>query len=58
MTRTTAATLGWAAAWVWTIAAGGGGGLCLLLTKGPWPLTNGWFALFSVNWACPAVPWL
>ncbi|MGA9568043.1 MAG: hypothetical protein WBS19_21130 [Candidatus Korobacteraceae bacterium] len=57
MTRTTAATLGWAAAWVWTIAAGGGG-LWLLLTKGPWPLTNGWFALFSGVSACPAVPWL
>jgi hypothetical protein len=42
---------------VWTIVAGGGG-LWLLLTKGPWPLTNGWFALFSGLSACPAIPWL
>jgi hypothetical protein len=34
------------AAWVWAIVAGGGG-LLLLLTRGPLPLTNGWFALFS-----------
>ena len=31
----------------------GGGGLMLLLEKGPWPLTNGWFALFSGLSACP-----
>jgi len=34
------------AAWASTIVAGGGG-LLLLGTKGPWPLTNGWFALLS-----------
>jgi hypothetical protein len=44
--------LGWAVAWAWTIAAGGGG-LWLLVTKGPLPLTNGWFALFSGVAACP-----
>jgi hypothetical protein len=37
-------TLGWIAAWAWTFLAAGGG-LWLLWTKGPWPLTNGWFAL-------------
>ncbi len=47
------ATLGFIAAWAWTIVAGGGG-LWLLWTRGPWPLTNGWFALFSGLAACPA----
>lgn len=56
--RTTfGATLGWIAAWGWTIVAGGGG-LWLLLTKGPWPLTNGWFALFSGVSACPVTGWV
>src|SRR5260370_38772307 len=41
------------AAWAWTIVAGGGG-LLLLWTKGPWPLTNGWFALLSGVSARPA----
>jgi len=49
--------LGWIAAWAWTILAAGGG-LRLLWTKGPWPLTNGWFALFSGVSACPASAWL
>ena len=57
MTRTAVATLGWIAAWVWTIVAGGGG-LWLLFTKGPWPLTNGWYALMSGIAACPATAWL
>jgi hypothetical protein len=25
----------------------------LLIQRGPWPLTNGWFALFSGIAACP-----
>jgi hypothetical protein len=45
-------TIGWVAAWVWTIMAGGGG-LMLLLERGPLPLTNGWFALLSGISACP-----
>jgi hypothetical protein len=45
------------AAWAWTIAAGGGG-LWLLWTRGPWPLTNGWFALLSGFAACPLTPWV
>lgn len=45
-------TLGWLVAWVWTIVAGGGG-LGLLITRGPLPITNGWFALFSGISACP-----
>lgn len=44
--------LGWIAAWAWTIVAGIGG-LGLVITLGPWPLTNGWFALFSGLSACP-----
>ena len=44
--------LGWAAAWIWAIVAGGGGFL-LLLSRGPLPLTNGWFAMFSGIAACP-----
>jgi hypothetical protein len=55
ISRTTiGAALGWIAAWAWTIVAGGGG-LWLLWTKGPWPLTNGWFALLSGLSACPAL---
>jgi TctA family transporter len=49
--------LGRLAAWAWTIIAGGGG-LGLLITRGPLPLTNGWFALFSGISACPLTAWL
>lgn len=41
---------------VWGIIAGGGG-LWLLFTKGPWPLTNGWFALASGISGCPFTAW-
>lgn len=44
--------LGRLAIWAWAIAAGGGGFL-LLLEKGPLPLTNGWFAMFSGISICP-----
>src|SRR5437762_12800145 len=43
------------AAWGWTLLAGGGG-LLLLLRLGLWPLTNGWFAMFSGIAACPLLP--
>ena len=46
------AALGFVLAWAWTLVAAGGG-LWLLLTKGAWPLTNGWFALFSGLAVCP-----
>ena len=49
--------LGWLVAWAWTIIAGGGG-LVLLIQKGPWPPTNGWFALCSGVSACPLTAWL
>jgi hypothetical protein len=48
--------LGWMAGWAWTFVAGGSG-LWLLLTAGPWPPTNGWFALVSGLAACPLVAW-
>jgi hypothetical protein len=51
------ATFGWVAAWAWAIVAGGGG-FGLLLIRGPWPLTNGWFALLSGVAACPLTAWL
>ena len=41
-----------AAAWAWTLVAGIGG-LALLIHQGPWPITNGWFAMFSGITACP-----
>jgi hypothetical protein len=31
--------------------------LWLLWTEGPWPLTNGWFALLSGVSVCPATAW-
>jgi hypothetical protein len=40
------------AAWAWTALAAGGG-LLLLIEKGPHRLTNGWFALCSGLAACP-----
>jgi hypothetical protein len=48
--------LGQLAGWAWTIVAGGGG-FGLLVSRGPWPPTNGWFALFSGIAACPLVGW-
>ena len=43
-------------AWIWTILAAGGG-VMLLIQRGPWPLTNGWFALASGLAACPLTAW-
>ncbi|MBI3677847.1 MAG: hypothetical protein HY243_14660 [Proteobacteria bacterium] len=48
--------VGQIAGWAWTAIAGGGG-LWLLMTKGPWPPTNGWFALASGLAACPLLAW-
>ena len=44
-------------AWVWGILLSIGG-LALLIDEGPWPLTNGWFAMFSGIAACPFTAWL
>lgn len=44
-------------AWVWGILLSIGG-LALLIDEGPWPLTNGWFAMFSGIAACPLTAWL
>jgi hypothetical protein len=51
------ATLGVVVGWGWAVVAGGGG-VWLLWTKGPWPLTNGWFALASGISACPLTAWI
>jgi len=50
-------SVGVLAAWAWTIVAGIGG-IGLIITRGPLPLTNGWFALFSGISACPLTAWL
>ena len=42
----------WLVAWGWALIAGVGG-LLLLVHQGPWPITNGWFAMFSGIAACP-----
>lgn len=44
-------------AWTWGLLLSIGG-LALLIHEGPWPLTNGWFALFSGLSACPLSAWL
>ena len=49
-------TIGEVIAWIWTILAAGGG-VMLLFERGPWPLTNGWFALASGLAACPLTAW-
>ena len=50
-------TLAWLAViagWAWCLFAGGGG-FGLLLLRGPWPPTNGWFAMLSGLAACPLI---
>lgn len=44
--------IAWLVAWAWALIAGVGG-LLLLVHQGPWPITNGWFAMFSGLAACP-----
>jgi hypothetical protein len=46
-----------AVAWIWGLVLSIGG-LALLIHEGPWPITNGWFALFSGLAACPFSAWL
>lgn len=38
--------------WAWALLAGIGG-FALLVHQGRWPITNGWFAMFSGIAACP-----
>lgn len=47
----------WLMGWAWALLAGVGG-LVLLIHEGPWPLTNGWFAMLSGFAACPLSGWL
>ena len=49
--------LGLLVAWGWALLTIIGG-LGLIRTLGPWPSTNGWFALFSGLSACPLTAWL
>lgn len=44
-------------AWAWGLLLSIGG-LALLMHEGPWPITNGWFAMFSGLAACPGSAWL
>ena len=44
--------IAWLVAWGWALLAGAGGFL-LLVHQGPWPITNGWFAMLSGIAACP-----
>ena len=44
------------AAWAWFIVAGCGG-LGLIIERGPWPPTHGWFAMFSGLAAWPVTAW-
>jgi hypothetical protein len=46
--RKIAAWAGWVLAWFWAIF-GIGGGLSLMITRGPLPLTNGWFICSRVS---------
>jgi hypothetical protein len=48
---------GWLLAWGWALLTIIGG-LGLIITLGPWPPTNGWFALFSGLAACPMTAWI
>jgi hypothetical protein len=52
--KTTLAWLAVIAGWVWCFFAGGGG-FGILLLRGPWPPTNGWFAMLSGLAACPFI---
>jgi len=42
------------AGWAWCLLVGAGA-LGLLFLRGPWPPTNGWFALMSALAACPLI---
>ena len=48
--------LGWIIGWAWAFFTAIAG-LELIITRGPWPPTNGWFVLFSGLSACPLTAW-
>jgi TctA family transporter len=50
--RKVGAALGWIACWAWAIFVVSGG-IGLLIIRGPWRPTHGWFALLSGLAACP-----
>jgi hypothetical protein len=49
--------VGQVAGWAWFLIAGIPG-LGLIIVEGPWPPTNGWFAMISGIAGCPALGWL
>jgi hypothetical protein len=51
-TKTMLPWVGVIAGWAWCLFVGAGA-LGILLLRGPWPPTNGWFALMSALAACP-----
>lgn len=53
-TKRTLAWLAVVAGWGWCLFAAGGG-FGILLLRGPWPPTNGWFAVMSGLAACPLI---
>ena len=55
--RRGAEIVGGIAAWAWFIVAGCGG-LGLIIERGPWPLTHGWFAMFSGLALWPVTAWI
>lgn len=57
VTRGIAKAIALLVAWGWALLAGVGG-FVLLIHEGPWPITNGWFAMFSGLAACPLSGWL
>lgn len=54
--RMGAEIVGAIAAWAWFILAGLGG-LGLVIERGPWPPTHGWFAMFSGLALWPVTAW-
>jgi hypothetical protein len=51
-TRGIGVMIAWVVGWAWALLAGLGG-LALIIHRGPLPITNGWFAMFSGLAACP-----
>ena len=50
--------LGLILAWGWALVIIIGGLGLIIIRLGPWPRTNGWFALFSGLAACPLTAWI
>jgi hypothetical protein len=53
-TRPALARIAGVVGWAWCLFVGAGA-LGILFLRGPWPPTNGWFALMSALAACPLI---